>query len=164
MPAPDAGRLVRLFCTFLCILVLISGCAGLTGQEPLRVTVAGIDPLKGEGLEMRFNVKLRIQNPNESPIEYRGVSLQLDLNGQSFASGVSDQSGIVPRFGETVIDVPLTVPAFTAVRHAFAFVGGAQTGNIPYEIHGRLAGGMGGGTRFVDQGKLSLPTDGMIGR
>jgi len=164
MPAPDAGRSVRLFCTFLCILFWLSGCAGLTGQEPLRVNVAGIDPLKGEGLEMRFNVKLRIQNPNDSPVEYRGVSLQLDLNGQSFASGVSDQSGIVPRFGETVIDVPLTVPAFAAVRQAFAFVGSAKAGSIPYEIHGRLASGMGGGTHFVDRGTLSLPTDSMMGQ
>ncbi|RDK05921.1 LEA type 2 family protein [Cupriavidus lacunae] len=161
MPATDTRRSIRLYFICLYILVWLGGCATLTGQEPLRVTVAGIDPMAGEGLEMRFNVKLRIQNPNDSPIEFSGVSLQLDLNGQSFASGVSDQSGVVPRFGETVIDVPLTVPAFAAVRQAFAFVGGAKAGNIPYEVHGRLAGGMGGGTRFTDQGKLS-PPEGMM--
>ncbi|KDP84431.1 LEA type 2 family protein [Cupriavidus basilensis] len=161
MPATDTRRSICLYFIWLCILAWLGGCAALPGQEPLRVTVAGIDPMAGEGLEMRFNVKLRIQNPNDSPIEFSGVSLQLDLNGQSFASGVSDQSGVVPRFGETVIDVPLTVPAFAAVRQAFAFVGGAKEGNIPYEVHGRLAGGMGGGTRFTDQGKLSLP-EGMM--
>ena len=163
MPDPNALRSIRLFCTVLCILFWLSGCAALTGQEPLRVSVAGIDPLQGAGLEMRFIVKLRIQNPNDSPVEYQGVSLRLDLNGQSFASGVSDQSGVVPRFGETVIDVPVTVPAFTAVRQAFAFAGSAEAGNIPYELHGRLAGGFGGGTHFVDQGKLSLPTNSMTG-
>lgn len=161
MPATDTRRSIRLYFTCLCVLAWLAGCAALMGQDPPRVTVAGIDPIAGEGLEMRFNVKLRIQNPNDSPIEFNGVSLQLDLNGQSFASGVSDQSGIVPRFGETVIDVPLTVPAFAAVRQAFAFFGGTQAGNIPYKVHGRLAGGLGGGTRFADQGKLSLP-DGMM--
>uniref|UniRef100_UPI003F49AA15 LEA type 2 family protein n=1 Tax=Cupriavidus yeoncheonensis TaxID=1462994 RepID=UPI003F49AA15 len=161
MLATDTRRSIRLYFICLCILAWLGGCAALTGQEPLRVTVAGIDPMEGEGWEMRFNVKLRIQNPNDSPIEFSGLSLQLDLNGQSFASGVSDQSGVVPRFGETVIDVPLTVPAFAAVRQAFAFVGGARAGNIPYEVHGRLAGGMGGGTRFTDHGKLSLP-EGMM--
>ncbi|RQH07132.1 LEA type 2 family protein [Paraburkholderia dinghuensis] len=164
MRAPDARRSIRLFCIFLYICVWLSGCAGLGGQEPLRVSVAGIEPLKGEGLEMRFNVKLRIQNPNDAPVEYSGVSLQLDLNGQSFASGVSDEHGVVPRFGETVINVPLTVPAFSAVRQAFAIVGSTQTGNVPYVIHGRLAGGIGGGTRFVDEGKLSLPTNGLMGQ
>lgn len=155
MPAPDAGRVFRLLFVFLCVVFWFSGCAGL-GQDPLRVSVAGIEPLAGEGLEMRFNVKLRVQNPNDSPVDYTGVSLQLDLNGQSFASGVSDQSGTVPRFGETVINVPLTVPAFSAVRQAFAFAGGAGSDGIPYKIHGKLAGGL-GGSRFVDQGKLSLP-------
>jgi LEA14-like dessication related protein len=71
----------------------------LTGREPLRVNVAGLEPLAGEGLEMRFNVKLRIQNPNDTPLEFQGVSLQLDLNGKPFASGVSDEAGVVPRFG-----------------------------------------------------------------
>jgi LEA14-like dessication related protein len=157
MPAPDARRVFRLLFVFLCVVFWLSGCAGF-GQDPLRVSVAGIEPLAGEGLEMRFNVKLRVQNPNDSPVEYTGVSLQLDLNGQSFASGVSDQSGTVPRFGETVVNVPLTVPAFSAVRQAFAFAGVADSGGIPYTIRGRLAGGIGGGARFVDQGKLSLPT------
>ncbi|MCP3713222.1 LEA type 2 family protein [Paraburkholderia sp. CNPSo 3274] len=154
---------MRLFCILLCVLSWLGGCAGLMGQDPLRVNVAGLEPLQGEGMEMRFNVKLRVQNPNDAPVEFSGVSLQLDLNGQSFASGVSDQSGVVPRFGETVIVVPLTVPAFAAVRQAFAFAGSAQAGDIPYEIRGRLAGGIGGGTRFVDRGKLSLPTGGLLG-
>lgn len=164
MPALDARRSIRLVWTVLCALLWLSGCAGLTDQEPLRVSVAGIVPMKGEGLEMRFNVKLRIQNPNDAPVEYSGVSLQLDLNGKSFASGVSDQRGVVPRFGETVIDVPLTVPAFAAVRQAFALAGSAQSGSVPYVIRGRLAGGIGGGARFVDEGKLSLPTNSMMGQ
>ncbi|PVY23419.1 late embryogenesis abundant protein [Paraburkholderia silvatlantica] len=162
MPAHDARRSMRLFCILLCVLFWLAGCAGLMG-EPLRVSVAGLEPLQGAGMEMRFNVKLRIQNPNDTPVEFSGVSLQLDLNGQSFASGVSDQSGVVPRYGEAVIVVPLTVPAFAAVRQAFAFAGSAEAGNIPYEIRGRLAGGIGGGTRFVDHGKLSLPTQGLLG-
>ncbi|MEM5331450.1 LEA type 2 family protein [Paraburkholderia sp. JHI2823] len=162
MPASLAHRSAALLCLLLCILSGLGGCAGM-GQEPLRVNVAGIDPLKGEGMEMRFNVKLRVQNPNDTPVEFSGVSLQLDLNGQSFASGVSDQSGVVPRFGETVIDVPLTVPAFAAVRQAFALAGSANSGSFPYELRGRLAGGIGGGARFVDHGKLSLPTQSLMG-
>ncbi|CAB3807207.1 hypothetical protein LMG28688_06505 [Paraburkholderia caffeinitolerans] len=163
MLAPDAMRSFRVFCVFFCLVFLLGACAGMIGQEPLRVNVAGIEPLKGEGLEMRFNVKLRIQNPNDTPVEFNGASLQLDLNGHSFASGVSDQSGVVPRFGETIIVVPLTVPAFSAVRQAFAFGDSVSSGGFPYEMRGRLAGGLGGGTRFVDHGKLSLPTNSMMG-
>lgn len=156
-----SGRTTRLAAIIAFAALTLNGCAGLFGGDPLRVNVAGIEPIDSQGLEMRFNVKLRVQNPNESAVTYDGVSLDLELNGKPFASGVSDQSGIVPRFGETVVDVPLTVPAFAAVRQAFAFAGAAQSGQIPYVLRGRLAGGFTGGTRFVDQGTLSLPAPGM---
>lgn len=159
-------RHARLAAILAVVSLTLNGCAGLFGGDPLRVDVAGIEPADGQGLEMRFNVKLRVQNPNESAVNFDGVSLALELNGKPFASGVSDQSGTVPRFGETVVNVPLTVPAFAAVRQAFAFVGAVQTGavqsgQIPYVLRGKLAGGLTGTTRFVDQGTLSLPALGM---
>jgi hypothetical protein len=156
------GRPVLLAMLAVFITLTLNGCASLFG-DPLRVNVAGIEPLDGQGFEMRFNVKLRVQNPNESAVSFNGVSLDLELNGKPFASGVSDQSGTVPRFGETVIGVPLTVPAFTVVRQAFAFADSAQSGQLPYMLRGRLAGGITGGTRFTDQGALSLPTGSLSG-
>jgi LEA14-like dessication related protein len=156
-PARSLPRLV-----FLAVLTLmLNGCAGLFGADPLRVNVAGIEPIQGQGLEMRFNLKLRVQNPNNSTINFDGVSLDLELNGKPFASGVSDQRGTVERFGETVITVPLTVPAFTAVRQAVAFAGAAQSGQIPYTLRGKLASGLTGTTRFIDQGTLSLSSLGV---
>lgn len=162
MIADRAARFARLL-FFVVVLLSLGGCASMFGGDPLRVTVAGIEPLTGQGMEMRFNLKLRVQNPNETPIDFNGVSVELDLNGKQFASGVSDQSGTVPRFGEAVIGVPLTVPAFTVVRQAFAFADSAQTGQFPYVLRGRLAGGITGGTRFIDQGTLALPMGDLSG-
>jgi hypothetical protein len=65
----------------------------------------------------------------------------------------------VPRFGETLIEVPVTVPAFALVRQAFAFGDSEHAGPIAYKLRGRLGGGMIGGTRFVNQGTLSLPAN-----
>ncbi len=53
-------------------VLMLGGCAGLT-REPVSVTVVGLDPLVGQGLEMRFSLKLRVQNPNDAPIEYDGM-------------------------------------------------------------------------------------------
>ena len=161
-----SARLCRVGAVWAVLALTLNGCAGLFGGDPLRVSVAGIEPIESQGLEMRFNLKLRVQNPNESPVSFNGVSLDLELNGKPFASGVSDQNGTVPRFGETVVNVPLTVPAFAAVRQAFAFAGAmqgstAQSGQIPYILRGKLAGGLTGTTRFVDQGSLSLPAASM---
>ncbi|TCK38943.1 late embryogenesis abundant protein [Paraburkholderia sp. BL8N3] len=156
-PVLKSIRLVLVLCA-LCTLFAAGGCAGMFGREPMRVNVVGLEPLEGQGLEMRFNVKLRLQNPNDAPIDYDGVSLDLDLNGKPFASGVSDQKGSVPRFGEAVLSVPVTVSAFTAARQALGFAGGSHLESIPYALRGRLAGGALGGTRFTDKGSLDLPT------
>ncbi|WLE57903.1 LEA type 2 family protein [Burkholderia plantarii] len=136
--------------------LLTGGCAVL-GRDPVRVGVVGLTPLAGQGLEMRFELKLRVQNPNDTPIGYDGLALDLELNGRAFASGVSDARGVVPRFGEVVIGVPITVTAFAAARQAFGFADAAAAGRIPYRLSGKLQAGVFGGVRFTDAGSLSLP-------
>ena len=77
---------------FALVLAALQGCASLQGRDPLQVTVAGIEPLEGQGMELRLLVKLRVQNPNDSPVTYNGVALQMDVQSKTFASGVSDES------------------------------------------------------------------------
>lgn len=141
----------------LMLALALQGCATLAQHDALKIHVAGVEPLQGEGLELRFLVKLRVQNPNDKAIEFDGVALDLDLNGKSLASGVSDQKGIVPRFGETLLEVPLTVSAFAAVRQAMALSGAADRGEMPYVVSGKLAGGLFGTVRFSSSGTLTLP-------
>ena len=81
-----------------CCLLALGACATLAAQDPLQVTVAGIEamPGAGESLEVRFLVKLRVQNPNDTSVDYDGVAVNMDVQGRSFASGVSDVAGTVP--------------------------------------------------------------------
>jgi LEA14-like dessication related protein len=151
-------RCVRLLaCLFISVLTL-HGCASLQGRDPLQVTVAGIEPLQGEGLELRLLVKLRVQNPNDAPIEYSGVALEMAVQGKAFASGVSDTAGSVPRYGEAVIDVPVAISAFRMIRQAMGAMQGGGTGKITYEMKGKLGGSMFGGARFATTGEFEMPT------
>ncbi|AET91461.1 hypothetical protein BYI23_B008540 [Burkholderia sp. YI23] len=144
-------------------MLVLGGCAGFLNRDAMRVTVAGIEPLEGQGLEMRFAVKLRVQNPNDAPIDFDGVALDLDLNGRPFASGVSDQRGSVPRFGELVVSVPVTVSAFSVARQALGFATGDTVKKVSYAVRGKLAGGMLGGARFSDTGYVDMPMSGASG-
>lgn len=136
------------------------GCAGLSGRDPIRINLVGLEPLQGEGFELRFAVRLRVQNPNDTPIDFDGVALELDVNNTSFATGVSDLKGSVPRFGEVVVSVPVTVSAISALRQAFGLADGANLENLPYALRGKFAGGLFGTLRFSDEGTLSLPGSG----
>ena len=151
-PVPGA----RLLSPVLLALALY-GCAGAGQRESVRVNVVGLEPLPGQGMEMRFAVKLRVQNPNDTAIQFDGLALDLELNGEPFASGVSDQTGDVSRFGEAVIDIPVSVPPIAVVRQALGIIEGSTTSEVPYVLRGRLAGGLLGGMQFSDSGTLSLP-------
>ena len=136
----------------------LSACAGLTGRDPVDVTVADIESLPGEGMEMRMLVKLRVQNPNDVPIEYNGVYLKVDVLDKPFASGVSDERGTVPRFGESIISVPLTVSALRVALQAAGMLGtGASFDKVQYKMEGKLGGPAFGSTKFQAQGELTLP-------
>ena len=152
----DARALAALFLVALVSLAL-AGCASLVHREPVRINVVGLEPIPGEGMEMRFKVKLRVQNPNETAIDFDGLALDLDLNGRPFATGVSDRAGSVPRFGETLIEIPVSVSAIAVVRQALGVIEGDGKAEVPYALRGRLAGGLLGGMRFSDSGTLKLP-------
>jgi len=135
----------------------LCSCATLSGGDPLQVNVAGVEPLQGEGLELRFNVQVRVQNPNDEPIEYDGVALQLDLNGHKFGTGVSSAVGSVPRYGETVITIPVTVGAFSMARQVLGLMNGGDTKAVAYKVSGKLEGGLFGTKRFESKGSIDLP-------
>jgi LEA14-like dessication related protein len=148
----------RVHAVILSLLLLsLSACALFPHRDPLNINVVGIEPLQSQDMEVRFAVKIRVQNPNETPIDYNGVALNLEVNGQPLASGVSDQSGSIARFSETVLTVPVSVSAFSVIRQTLGLTQTQTLNNLPYVLRGKLAGGLFGTMRFVDTGKLSLP-------
>jgi LEA14-like dessication related protein len=146
--------------TLAVALLTAQGCALFKGRDPLHVTVSGVEPLDSQGLEVRMLVKLRVQNPNDAPIDYNGVALEMSVRGKSFASGVSDVGGTVPRFGESVISVPVTVSAFSMLGQAYDLFRSGGAGPITYEMKGKLNGANFNSTSFRTQGQLDLPTTG----
>jgi LEA14-like dessication related protein len=151
-------RRLLMICLSALVLTGLSACASLGGREPVKVNVVAVDSLAGQGLELRFMVKLRVQNPNDAPVEFDGIAIDLDVRGTDFASGVSDQRGTVPRFGELVLSVPVTVSASSVIKQALSFAMGNRE-KLSYQLRGKLAGsGAGfGGVRFTSSGEMDLP-------
>ncbi|MGG2019907.1 LEA type 2 family protein [Pseudomonas sp. S8] len=147
----------RVHAVILSLLLSLSACALFPNRDPVNINVVGLEPLPSQDLEVRFAIKLRVQNPNETAIDYNGIALDLEVNGRPLASGVSDQTGSIPRFSETVVSVPVSVSAFSVLRQTLGLSQTQTLDNLPYVLRGKLAGGVFGTLRFVDSGKLSLP-------
>jgi LEA14-like dessication related protein len=148
-----------LFLLFALGILLCSGCASLQGREPIDAIMVGVEPLQGEGLELRMLVKLRIQNPNDSPVDFNGVSLTMNVQGKRFATGVSDTAGSVPRFGEAIVSVPVSVSMFRIARQAVGVMTDEYRGRLTYEMKGKLAGPAFNSVHFKSSGEFTLPPE-----
>lgn len=150
------SRMARALLPSLLALGLVA-CASLLPGEPPRVDVVGVEPLAGQGMELRMLVKLRIINPNDTPIEYDGVFVDMEVRDKRFASGVSDARGTVPRFGEALLMVPVTIPALAMLRQALGFAQD-DTSPITYVVRGKLSGPVWNSHRFSSEGEFRLPS------
>jgi hypothetical protein len=152
---------VRAAASLLLLAACLPGCAALSNRDPLSIDVAGIEPLPGEGLELRLAVRVRIQNPNDTPIEYSGAALNLDFNGRKLASGVTDAMGTVPRYGEVVLEIPVTISALNIARQVIGFTNTRdERRDVSYSVRGKLEAGAFGTRRFTDEGTFELPDPG----
>jgi len=151
-------RLLAMLLILVAISLALPGCALFQGRDPLQVTVLDVEPMESGGMELRMLVKLRVQNPNDTPIEYNGVALEMNVQGKTFATGVSDTAGTVPRFGEAVISVPMTASAMRMLGQAFGLMQGGAPTKITYEMKGKLNSSAVSSTHFKTQGEFALPT------
>lgn len=143
-------------CLMVTVLSTLGACALLPQRDPVNISVVGFEALPSQDLELRLGVKLRLQNPNDTNIDFDGVALDLDVNGRGLASGVSDQRGSLGRFSETVLTVPVSVSAFSALRQALGLSQSQGLQGLPYVVRGKLAGGLFDTVRFKESGVIDL--------
>lgn len=148
--------MVRSLILLVVAALISSGCAWLQRTDPPQVTLVGVEPATSQGFEARMQLKLRVLNPNDAPIDYNGVYVELEVLNRSFASGVSNQSGTVPAFGEAVIGVPVTASVLSIARQAMSLVTGKGVDKITYAMHGKLNSPTSGALRFTSQGELNV--------
>ncbi|MDD5387839.1 MAG: LEA type 2 family protein [Gallionellaceae bacterium] len=140
------------------ISLALTGCASLSDRDMPKVDVAGIEAMPSQSMELRLAVTLRILNPSEYSIEYNGLYVEMDVQGMRFASGVSNQSGTIPRYGESVISVPVTISALAMVRQVIGLAGKERAVPLTYEVRGKVAGPVFNSQRFTSRGEFKLPT------
>ena len=164
-----SGLMILLLC---CLSLLLTGCPSTVMQslpwgdkEELKIALSDIELQEIKALETIFLLRVRVINPNDTASEIRSMKCDLKINGEPFASGLSDERQGLPPFG--TISVPVVV--YTS---QFAIVGSViemlqkdvqQYGNKPeeplnYELTGQLHLGHDGKEVFPFQvaGKIVL--------
>ena len=137
----------------------LAGCAIFKRTDPPQVTMMGIEPAASgasQGLGARMELKLRVKNPNDTPIEYNGISVEIDVQNKSLASGMSNQSGTVPAFGEAIMLVPAEISYMGMAGQAMGLLSGKSLDKVTCEMHGKLSSTTSGALPFNSPCDLNL--------
>jgi len=81
----------------------------------------------------------------------------MNVQGKTLATGVTNEAGTVPGFGEAVIAVPVTISAFRIARQALGMMNGEGIEKIEYEMKGKVSGSGMSTMRFATKGQFDLP-------
>lgn len=135
----------------LAVCILLAACSTMPKEyETLVVHIADMTPKDMAIFEQRFNIKLRIQNPNDVDFSITGLRFDIELNDRAFANGMSGQRVLVPRFGSEVVETEVftTLGSFLRQVQELNKAGGQK---VRYRLKG---------TAFVDApGTFKAPFD-----
>lgn len=122
----------------LCCLALLAACAQILEKpEPPRVSLVNLQLTSMTLFEQRFHLDLRLQNPNPYSLPLAGMEYTLELNGETFAEGVSNDKVTVPEFGEAVVGVDVTSNLTSLLEQLYRLQRGA-TPTLSYRLHGTV--------------------------
>jgi LEA14-like dessication related protein len=130
----------RLTALALPLLVLVlAGCSALKYQtaEAPRVSLASLGVQELGLVEQRFDVGLRLRNPNDFALPISGVEYQVQLEGESFASGITNDRIELPAMGEQVISLGVTTSLINNLQRLRRWQR-SPPDSLPYTVSGRV--------------------------
>lgn len=122
----------------------LAACAMLPpGVKTPRVSVADV-ALQGLGLfEQRFEVELRLFNPNDFDLKIEALDFELELNGRPIAKGSSQVATLLPAGVSTPMRVDTLTQSTDWLAQMKALSPDLLQAGMPYRVHGRVkAGGL----------------------
>jgi LEA14-like dessication related protein len=131
--------------------LVLAACATVPPDiEAPKVSIANIAPKDFSVFEQRFDVQLRVQNPNDADLGIKGMRFDIDLNNQEFANGMSGEKITVPRFGSEVVNVEV-ITGISSFLRQFQGLNNSGASKIQYRLKG---------TAFIDAPhSFKLPFD-----
>lgn len=118
--------------------LVLAGCAGMLPKlEQPQVSVASIKLVEPGLLEQRYQVQLRVQNPNAIDLPIDGIQLRVEINDHPFVTGVSPHPVTVPRYGSALIDID-AVSTLAALARQFKDIDLNHAEAVRYKLSGKV--------------------------
>lgn len=138
--------------------LLLTACATMRpGYEEPSVQLSDFRMLPADGLVPRFLIGLRVINPNNSPLDLRGLSYDVEIEGHKLITGVAGQLSRIPAYGESEIELRAGVDMLGGARILSQLLSDSGRETMRYRLRTRLdVGGQLRPLTLEDVGELRL--------
>ena len=149
-------RLLLFTCATL-LLFMLSGCAGIqTGYDPPSVSLTSFRFIPGDSIVPRFEVGLRIINPNRDALELEGLFYSITIEDNKIISGVANELPRIEGYGEEDILLEAIVDVIGGAKLLQSLVR-SQKGSIAYGFNAKLdLGALQPPLRISEKGQFSV--------
>lgn len=143
-------------------LVIVAGCASLQpGYDPPVVSITSFEAIPVQGVVPRFQIGLHIVNPNRSPLNLKGITYTIALEGHKIMTGVSNQLPRIDAYGEADVLLNASVDLFSSIGFFTDLILNQKREQISYSLDAKLdAGNLHPLIRVAKKGTLSLSQPG----
>ena len=148
--------LTRAAFLFLTLATLV-GCASLTTElDPPKISLVGLRNLPVESGAPRFEITLRVINPNKQPLDIAGISYSVELLGKELITGVTSDVSPIAGYGEGVVTLQAELQLVELLR-LMASLGTTRSMPLQYRFSAKIDfNGLLPTQRLEDSGEITL--------
>jgi LEA14-like dessication related protein len=121
---------VIVFASVLC------GCAVFNKSlESPHISLSDLTVQESTGFEAKFEIQLRVLNPNDIDLNIQGIDCKLEINDKPFAYGLAKAEVKVPAYGSATLPVTMYSSIFNIARGLLDL---PLREELSYRLKGRL--------------------------
>jgi LEA14-like dessication related protein len=138
-------------------LGLLAGCASLTPElDPPKISLVSFKSLPGDSGAPRFEIKLRVINPNKQALDIAGISYSVELLDKELITGVANDVAPIAGYGEGVVTLEAGLQLLELLR-LMASLGSAGSEPLEYRFSAKIDfNGFIPTQRVEESGEISL--------
>ena len=122
----------------VCMFSLVASCASLYSElDPPKVNIESVKSLPSEGIGPRFEIKLRVMNPNKQDLDIAGISYSIDILDRELVSGVTSDVPLIPAYSEEVVTLNAGINMFQFLR-LLSGLGKTNTDALGYRFSAKI--------------------------
>jgi LEA14-like dessication related protein len=124
---------------FLMLFVaLLGGCASIVPElDPPKVTVESFDSLPSESGAPRFQIKLRVTNPNKQALDIAGISYSIEIMDKELINGVTNEVPVIEGYSEEIVTLEAGLQLFQLLR-LLAGLGRTPADSLEYRFSAKI--------------------------